>query len=393
MFCMEIPPFFYMISRKIEDGESLSGTWKISNTGGKIMERYIVVDNVCGWPKLTLMDDGSINLDVHNRPYHGSCDGSAECWKSIDGGKMFEKIGVSGAGSMEEGPFIDKACGVAHNGDYIVAVEKRTENDAYIFRSTDGGKTFTETGKLAMEGAKPIPYGKILRLGEKTLVMSYWYVIDKEKKTTAKGVREEHIRISRDDGFTWEEDYLIDEGINETALWFFDDSEGIAVGRADELVEGNQRRGDAGNGNRLYRTTDGGKTWQFEGCLLGHQMIPVDLLQLSDGSLLMTFGFRFANMGGVMACISKDKGATWSDPNILVHYSGNDGGYPSTVQLSDGTLVTAYYSDGNDYHTRYHVGVIRWKTEELIEAGWVDRPAKFYYGTDKEYIFDRRMNG
>ena len=30
------------------------------------MERYVVVDNVCGWPKLTLMDDGSINLDIHN---------------------------------------------------------------------------------------------------------------------------------------------------------------------------------------------------------------------------------------------------------------------------------------------------------------------------------------
>lgn len=356
-----------------------------------MMERYIVVDNACGWPKLTLMDDGSIHLDVHNKPFHGSYDGDAECWRSTDGGVTFEKMGVSGAGSMEAGPFIDKACGVAHNGDYIVAVEKRTEEDAYIFRSNDGGKTFTETGKLVFDGAKTIPYGKILRSGDNTLVMSYWFQINKEKFPEKTAIREAHIRISRDDGFTWDEDYIIGEGINETAIWFFDEAEGIAVGRADEKIDKNMERRDAGSGNCLYRTTDGGKTWKFEGNLLGHQMIPADLLGLSDGSLLMTFGFRFGNLSGVMACISFDKGTTWSDPNILVHYPGNDGGYPSTVQLADGTLVTAYYSDGNPYHTRYHVGVIRWKTEELTEARWVDRPAKFYCGTDTERICDWHM--
>ncbi len=46
------------------------------------MERYIVADRVCGCPKLTLMDDGSIHPDVHNKPSHGSCDGSAECRKT-----------------------------------------------------------------------------------------------------------------------------------------------------------------------------------------------------------------------------------------------------------------------------------------------------------------------
>ena len=67
------------------------------------MERYIAIDNVCGWPKLTLMDDGSINLDIHNKPSHGSPDGSAECWKSVDGGKTFKLYGVSGKGSREDG--------------------------------------------------------------------------------------------------------------------------------------------------------------------------------------------------------------------------------------------------------------------------------------------------
>ena len=38
-----------------------------------------------------------------------------------------------------------------------------------------------------------------------------------------------------------------------------------------------------------------------------------------------------------------------------------DGGYPSTVQLPDGSLVTAYYSNGVTQHRRYHMGVVRWE--------------------------------
>jgi hypothetical protein len=45
-----------------------------------------------------------------------------------------------------------------------------------------------------------------------------------------------------------------------------------------------------------------------------------------------------------------------SDPNP----TARDGGYPATVQLADGTLVTAYYCKGTPAHTRYHVGVVRW---------------------------------
>ena len=41
--------------------------------------------------------------------------------------------------------------------------------------------------------------------------------------------------------------------------------------------------------------------------------------------------------------------------------SRQDGGYPSTVELPDGTLVTAYYSNGIAQHRRYHMGVLRWR--------------------------------
>jgi hypothetical protein len=55
-----------------------------------------------------------------------------------------------------------------------------------------------------------------------------------------------------------------------------------------------------------------------------------------------------------------------------------DCGYPSSVQLSDDTVVTAYYfgpkhksyaiettPGGLPWHCRYHMGVARWRPESL----------------------------
>lgn len=368
-----------------------------------MMERYIVVDNVCGWPKLTLMDDGSINMDIHNMPSHGSSDGSAECWKSTDMGKSFKFTGVSGKGSLQDGAWIDKACGVAHNGDYIVIAQNIKQARTVVFRSEDGGSTFVETGvidsgrnQISNHGSMPFPFGIVQRIGEKKLVFHYWMNTERDwEKGYATAVHESHIRISNDDGYTWDEDYLIDEGINETAILFYDEMNGVAVGRIDSAFianEGGQR--DAGGGNRQYRTSDGGKTWTYEGQVWGQGMIPAHLLKLNDGNTLMTFGYRFANACGVMVSVSKDDGRTWNEPNVIVRYGALDSGYPSSVQLEDGTVVTAFYSKGNPYHTRYHVGVVRWKLNELLEGRWMEaecRPAKFFFGTDEECIFDWRM--
>lgn len=363
------------------------------------MERYIVVDNACGWPKLTLMADGSINLDIHDRPVHGSDDGNAACYKSTDGGRTFQEYGISGKGTMEEGAFIDKATGRAHNGDYLVITEKRRFRTTYIFRSSDGGKTFTETGILnksnALANAYPIPYGSIQRLPGNKLALHYW--INSPAGEDSGGINthnEAHVCFSNDDGYTWEEDYLIDTDINETAILFFDDQHGIAVGRMDAAVtNGETARKDAGGGCRLYRTTDGGVTWECEGTVLCQEMIPAHLLQLSSGETLMTYGVRFSNLRGVMACISSDQGRSWKLHSFLVKYPHGDSGYPSSVELPDGTIVTAYYCQGNEYHTRYHVGVIRWKLSDLCYDIWMDGPRAFWYGTDEEQINDWRING
>src|SRR5579872_720643 len=93
---------------------------------------------------------------------------------------------------------------------------------------------------------------------------------------------------------------------------------------------------------------------------------PGHLLRLTDGRILLSYGVCEADHQGIAVRVSGDEGRTWSAAIWLVHLErSTDVGYPSTVQLSDGTLITAYYSNGIPQHQRYHMGVVRWGVERL----------------------------
>ena len=89
---------------------------------------------------------------------------------------------------------------------------------------------------------------------------------------------------------------------------------------------------------------------------------PAHLLKLSDGRILLVYGRRTPGEYDICARISTDNGETWDAPKILADLEdAADGGYPSSVQIQDGTIVTAYYCKGVSTHMRYHMGVVRWQ--------------------------------
>ena len=53
------------------------------------MERYIVIDDYCAWPNLTLLDEDVTVAIVFNKPSHGLQEGDVECWASTDGGRKW----------------------------------------------------------------------------------------------------------------------------------------------------------------------------------------------------------------------------------------------------------------------------------------------------------------
>lgn len=88
---------------------------------------------------------------------------------------------------------------------------------------------------------------------------------------------------------------------------------------------------------------DRGQTWQpaYQTPLWG---FPPHLLQLSDGRILCTYGYRRPPYGQ-RACLSED-GITWSleDEIVLRDDAPNrDLGYPVSIELEPGRILTVYY--------------------------------------------------
>ena len=68
-----------------------------------------------------------------------------------------------------------------------------------------------------------------------------------------------------------------------------------------------------------------------------------NLAQLKDGTVICSYGYR-NEPNGQRAKYSVDDGVTWSEEFILRDDSPSaDVGYPSTVELVDGSLLTVYY--------------------------------------------------
>ena len=99
-------------------------------------------------------------------------------------------------------------------------------------------------------------------------------------------------------------------------------------------------------GYYLYQSEsyDQGRTWGAvrKTPIWGH---PPHLLRLASGNLLCVYGYRRPPYG-VRAVLSHDEGETWDIRNELV--LRNDGtdqdvGYPTSVQLADGRILTVWY--------------------------------------------------
>ena len=88
---------------------------------------------------------------------------------------------------------------------------------------------------------------------------------------------------------------------------------------------------------------DNGKTWSepYQTPLWG---FPPHLLELSDGRVLCSYGYRRAPFGE-RVCISED-GIDWKLENEIIlrdDAATGDLGYPVSIELETGKILTVYY--------------------------------------------------
>lgn len=87
---------------------------------------------------------------------------------------------------------------------------------------------------------------------------------------------------------------------------------------------------------------------------------PPSLIQLQDGRLCLTYGFRAAPFR-VAARLSNDEGKSWSDEIVLRDDGANrDQGYTRTVQRPDGKIVTVYYFNDEKSGPERYIAATIW---------------------------------
>ena len=70
---------------------------------------------------------------------------------------------------------------------------------------------------------------------------------------------------------------------------------------------------------------------------------PANLILLKDKRLVLTYGQRVKPYG-VMACISDNRGKSWSKPIMISdEFELWDCGYPSSIELIDNKIMSVYY--------------------------------------------------
>jgi sialidase-1 len=209
------------------------------------------------------------------------------------------------------------------------AAGRQAELGEWVIRSTDGGTTWSARMPTIVNS----PHGPI-QLADGRLLYA-----GKELWTGAGRIG---VCESTDDGLTW-------RWLAEIPTRSGDDvKRGYHELHAVETVDGrilvhirNHNQPDAGE-TLQCESADGGRTWS-EPRSIGVWGLPSHLLRLRDGRLVMTYGHRRQPFGN-QARVSADHGRTWSEP-LTVSADGvaGDLGYPSTVELADGRLLTVWY--------------------------------------------------
>jgi sialidase-1 len=329
----------------------------------KHIEIYSSHDEYCAWPSLIRASNGNILVFFCLTEEHLAPNGKIVVVRSKDNARTWEKPEVvfdspvddrdAGITLLNDGQIIthfwsthwtcenylnlppdaykkemiDRWCEYVKRPDYINA---KNWQGAWQIVSTDHGKTWSKStpGKDSVHGGLQLADGSFL-------VASYRLEKNYVGVYAAKSVNDSWQKISEVHGHNPDSVRFGEPHILQ-----------LASGRIIMMIRATTKPyNDADSRCRLWATfsDDQGKTWEdpYETPLWG---FPPHLVQLTDKRVICVYGYRRPPFGQ-RACISDD-GITWKIENEIILRDdalNKDLGYPVSVELEPGIVLTAYY--------------------------------------------------
>ncbi len=215
----------------------------------------------------------------------------------------------------------------------ISAAQREVELSSLMLRSVDGGRSWSAPYRCQVNtphGPIQLSDGRLLYAGK-----LFWY--------GRSGQQAGHIGVceSTDDGVNWrwlaEIPTRPDDSDDEYhELHAVETTAGRIIVHIRNHNQCNERE------TLQSESDDGGRTWSTPHAI-GVWGRPSHLLRLKNGHLLMSYGHRRSPLG-VQTRLSRDHGRSWSEAMIISgDGTSSDLGYPSTVELGDGFLLTVWY--------------------------------------------------
>ena len=270
--------------------------------------------------------------------------------RSGDGGLHWSEPRVLVDGPDSEG---NLALGVLRDGTVLLGYETfqilRGKDDpparylAYqVMRSSDHGRNWSAPAKIPddPDSLALASYSSILQLPDGTVLMPLYAYIEGQEGEAGQQSSPRHFSYlyrSRDGGRSWGDRSLIAAGFNETNLVHLKSGKLLAVMREEQKPPGR---------SALAESTDGGRHWSRPRYVTGASQHPASLLQMPEGTVVLSYGVRHPPYGA-QALLSRDEGQTWDRTRkiMLGYHSWGGGGYPCTIRLDSGHLLTLYYGN------------------------------------------------
>jgi len=315
------------------------------------VERSLVVSQQGYFPVALRLSDSRIAVVLRGGAAHVGIKGRLDIVFSSDEGKTWTKPAV-----VNDSPVDDRnpAFGQAKDGTLVVGFWRTARYDemgrydekldkpvnTWVTRSSDGGKSWSEPDEIDVADIGwGSPYGKIVTLPDGAMLMPvYGEGIRPRGEKPAIHEDVSYLYRSIDHGKTWKRFSTPGpKRFNETGL------ARLAGGRLVAAMRTNSPQ-DVW----LTASDDDGKTWSEPKKLTSGSVHPADLVALPDGRVLLVTGYRVAPEFGVRALVGDKTGqfdGAGSVP-LVTDATNTDCGYPSSVLLKDGRVLTVYYSVG-----------------------------------------------